>query len=80
VIKQIGDVLQGVCREEGIAILLVEQSTSLVLHVTERAYLVETGRLRASGTTAALLADGQVRAAYLGTDAGSKQLVSELGT
>ena len=79
VVEQIGEVLRDVCRDEGIALLLVDQSTALALRVTERAYLLESGRIRTSGDTAKLLMDGSVRAAYLGTDVGSRQLTQELG-
>jgi ABC-type branched-subunit amino acid transport system ATPase component len=78
VVAQIGDILERVSVEEGVAILLVEQSTSLVLRLTQRAYLVETGRVRTAGVTSEMLADGDVRAAYLGTQAESAQLASEL--
>jgi ABC-type branched-subunit amino acid transport system ATPase component len=77
VVAQIGDVLRRVCQEEGMTLLLVEQSTALVLRVTDRAYLMETGQLRSSGPTGALLADGGVRAAYLGTTSGTERIAVE---
>jgi branched-chain amino acid transport system ATP-binding protein len=80
VVAQIGDVLRRVCHEEGMAVLLVEQSTALALRATDRAYLMETGRIRSSGPTAALLSDGGVRATYLGTAAGSERMAEERGT
>jgi ABC-type branched-subunit amino acid transport system ATPase component len=55
----------------------VEQSTVLALRVTERAYLIETGQLHSSGPTPALLADGRVREAYLGTSSGSERIAVE---
>jgi ABC-type branched-subunit amino acid transport system ATPase component len=74
VVAQIGEVLRNVRKEEGMALLLVEQSTALALRVTDRAYLMDTGRVQASGTTAALLSDGRVREAYLGTASGSDRI------
>jgi ABC-type branched-subunit amino acid transport system ATPase component len=71
-VAQIGDALRAV-NETGCALLLVEQSTALALRVTEEAYLLETGRVRAHAPTAELLADGRVRASYLGTAAVSRQ-------
>ena len=68
VVAQIGEALRTV-NERGCALLLVEQSTALALRVTEQAYLLETGRVRAHARTAELLADGRVRASYLGTSA-----------
>ena len=68
VVAQIAEALRAV-NERGCALLLVEQSTALALRVTEQAYLLETGRVRAHAATAKLLADGRVRASYLGTEA-----------
>ena len=51
---------------EGVTLLVVEQSSSLAQALTRDAYLIETGEIRAHGSTAALLADEQVRATYLG--------------
>ena len=67
-VAQIGEALRTVNRR-GCALLLVEQSTALALRVTEQAYLLETGRIRAHAPTAELLSDGRVRASYLGTAA-----------
>jgi ABC-type branched-subunit amino acid transport system ATPase component len=68
VVAQIGDALREI-NERGCALLLVEQSTALALRVTQQAYLLETGRIRAHAPTAELLSDGRVRASYLGTAA-----------
>ena len=68
VVAQIGDALRAV-NERGCALLLVEQSTALAMRVTEHAYLLETGRIRAHAPTRELLSDGRVRASYLGTPA-----------
>jgi ABC-type branched-subunit amino acid transport system ATPase component len=68
VVAQIGEALREI-NHSGCALLLVEQSTALVLRVTDHAYLLETGRLRAHGAAEDLLSDGHVRASYLGTAA-----------
>jgi branched-chain amino acid transport system ATP-binding protein len=47
-------------------VLIVEQNVQQVLKVVDRAYLLETGRIRASGKSADLLADKSIREAYLG--------------
>jgi ABC-type branched-subunit amino acid transport system ATPase component len=67
VVAEIGEVLRAITAR-GCAVLLVEQSTALALRVTDHAYLLETGRIRAHAPTAELLADGHVRASYLGTE------------
>ena len=53
-------------RDEGYTVLIVEQNIKQVLKVVDRGYLIETGKLRASGTSAELLASDEVHKAYLG--------------
>ena len=53
-------------RAEGYTVLVVEQNVRQVLGVVDRAYLMETGRMRASGTAAEMLSNDAVRKAYLG--------------
>jgi len=52
--------------ESGTAILLVEQDIDSALSVSERAFVLETGRITKSGTSTALLADPTIQEAYLG--------------
>jgi branched-chain amino acid transport system ATP-binding protein len=52
--------------EQGMAILLVEQNAGLSLELADRAYVLETGNIVASGTGDELLASDTVREAYLG--------------
>jgi branched-chain amino acid transport system ATP-binding protein len=53
-------------RSEGLTILLVEQQVFLTLELVDRAYVMETGRIRQEGSGRALLSDPHVQAAYLG--------------
>ncbi len=53
-------------RAEGYTVLIVEQNVQQVLKVVDRGYLLETGRIRTSGTAAELLASEEIRKAYLG--------------
>ena len=53
-------------REEGITVLLVEQNVHRALEIAQRAYVLELGRVARSGTGRDLLADPQMKAAYLG--------------
>ena len=46
--------------------LIVEQNIRQVLKVAHRAYLLETGRIRLSGTSAELLESEMIKKAYLG--------------
>jgi len=51
---------------EGYTVLIVEQNIRQVLGIAQRGYLLETGRIRASGSSAQLLATDEVKQAYLG--------------
>jgi branched-chain amino acid transport system ATP-binding protein len=53
-------------REEGLTILLVEQSLKQALEVADRGYVVETGRIAMEGAAGDLLANPAIRSAYLG--------------
>jgi branched-chain amino acid transport system ATP-binding protein len=61
----------------GTSILLADQNTTLALHASGHAYLLESGRVRADGPTQELLLDDALRASYLGTSSGHEQVVSE---
>jgi branched-chain amino acid transport system ATP-binding protein len=66
VVAAIAEALRSVRQRTGLTLLLVEQSSAMAGAVTEQAYLLESGRVRATGPTAALLADEQVRSVYMG--------------
>jgi branched-chain amino acid transport system ATP-binding protein len=53
-------------REEGFTVLIVEQNLRQVLDVVDRAYLLEVGRIRLSGSSAELKHDPAIRQAYMG--------------
>jgi branched-chain amino acid transport system ATP-binding protein len=53
-------------RESGLTVLIVEQNVQQVLHVVDRAYLLEAGAIRASGSAADMLASDTIKQAYLG--------------
>lgn len=52
--------------DDGLAVLLVEQNANLAMHLASRVYLLETGRIVASGSAAEIGADDSIRKAYLG--------------
>jgi len=52
--------------QEGVTILLIEQNAMLALRHSDRAYVLETGRITLQGTSKELLGDEHVRRAYLG--------------
>jgi branched-chain amino acid transport system ATP-binding protein len=53
-------------RAEGTTILLVEQNANAALHHSDRAYVLETGRIVMEGDSKQLAADPRVKEAYLG--------------
>jgi branched-chain amino acid transport system ATP-binding protein len=51
---------------QGVGIFMVEQDVQTALEFAQRAYVLETGRIRLEGPAAQLLEDPQVQKAYLG--------------
>jgi branched-chain amino acid transport system ATP-binding protein len=64
-VKNIFDIIKEINRQ-GTTILLVEQNVYQSLHITHRAYVLETGRVVLSGTGAELLENAHVKKAFLG--------------
>ncbi|MDM0071547.1 ABC transporter ATP-binding protein [Variovorax sp. J31P207] len=54
-------------RDSGLTILLVEQMANQALAVSDRAYVLETGRITVEGSGKELASNPSVKAAYLGT-------------
>ena len=52
----------------GVTVLLVEQNARRALALAARGYVLETGRVAVAGTSADLLSDARIRAAYLGLE------------
>ncbi|MGY2178176.1 ABC transporter ATP-binding protein [Pseudomonas azotoformans] len=64
-VEKIFQVIDDVCRQ-GMTLLLVEQNARLALQVTDRAYVMDTGRITLTGPSQDLLEHPEVRSAYLG--------------
>jgi branched-chain amino acid transport system ATP-binding protein len=64
VVQQLFELVKRI-RSGGLTVLIVEQNVQQVLRVVDRAYLLEAGRIRASGTSAELLASNTIKQAYL---------------
>jgi branched-chain amino acid transport system ATP-binding protein len=65
IVEQIFQVIRDISAG-GVAILLVEQNAHLAAQMAVRAYVLEMGRVVVEGAGRELLADPQVRQAYLG--------------
>jgi branched-chain amino acid transport system ATP-binding protein len=65
IVAQIFEIIKEV-NKEGVTILLVEQNARMALKVSNRAYVVETGKISFSGKGADLLNDPRILASYLG--------------
>ena len=65
-VQQLAEFLLRLNEEDGVAILLVDQSAALAFSLCERAYVLETGRVVLEGTSRDLEGRDEVRSAYLG--------------
>ena len=65
IVKGIFDIIKEI-HSHGVTVLLIEQNANMALHVADKAYVLETGRITIKGTGDELLSDEKVRAAYLG--------------
>ncbi len=65
VVKEIFHLIQRI-RDMGTTVLLVEQNARVALKISDRAYVLETGKIVLSGTAAELLHSEDVQKAYLG--------------
>jgi branched-chain amino acid transport system ATP-binding protein len=52
--------------ESGVAVLVVEQNANVSLSIADRGYVLQTGRVVLAGEASALLANEDLRKAYLG--------------
>jgi branched-chain amino acid transport system ATP-binding protein len=66
VTQELFAVLADMSRTTGMSLLIVEQNANLALKMADRAYVLETGSIVATGTGAQLLADDTIKRAYLG--------------
>lgn len=66
VVENIFKIMKVINNEEGVTIFLVEQNLHTTLAFSERAYILENGRIKMEGTSEELLGDDYVKKAYLG--------------
>ncbi len=65
IVKQIFSVIRDINANQGVTVLLVEQNAFHALRLADRAYVMVNGLIQISGTGAELLANQEIRAAYL---------------
>jgi branched-chain amino acid transport system ATP-binding protein len=64
-VEQVFETIQEINRQ-GVTVFMVEQNANMALSVAHRAYVLQTGRMVLSGTSAQLRSDPAIREAYLG--------------
>lgn len=68
IVKDIFNIIKEV-NNQGVTILLIEQNANAALHIADIGYVLETGEIKMKGTGAELLANPDVKKAYLGETA-----------
>ncbi|MDW7660583.1 MAG: ABC transporter ATP-binding protein [Bacillota bacterium] len=67
IVEKIFEIIQKI-NGKGTSILLIEQNANLALEISKRSYVIETGQIVLSGQSNDLIANDNVRKAYLGVD------------
>ncbi len=67
VVKDIFSIIARINREQGVAMLLVEQNARVALGVADYGYIMESGRIVINGPKEVLLGDADVQRFYLGS-------------
>jgi len=65
IVKQIFSIIREINEQQGVTVFLVEQNANQALKLAHRGYVLVNGRITLSGSGAELLANPEVRAAYL---------------
>lgn len=65
-VKEIFEIIKELNKNNGTTVLLVEQNAKMALGISDRAYVLETGKIIKTGPAEDLLNDDIVRKAYLG--------------
>ena len=66
IVQDLFERLRQINEQRGTALLIVEQNANLALGVAQRAYVLESGEIAASGTAEEIKSDEAVQSAYLG--------------
>jgi branched-chain amino acid transport system ATP-binding protein len=66
IVREIFVLLEQINKSDGVTILVSEQNVKLALAAASRAYVLETGRIAAAGSSDDLNRDDSIRKSYLG--------------
>ncbi len=66
IIQNIFDIVVKISKEENVTIFLVEQNAKMALSISNKGYVLETGKIILENDSDKLLSDPKVKAAYLG--------------
>ncbi|MWR77496.1 ATP-binding cassette domain-containing protein, partial [Escherichia coli] len=66
IVAQIFEIVKKLNQEEGMTVLLVEQNARMALKISQRAYVLECGRIVMQDSAHNLLNNDEVRKSYLG--------------
>lgn len=66
IVQEIFRIMRRINQEAGVSMLLVEQNAALALDLADHAYVLETGRIVMSGSSAEIKGNDQIRKSYLG--------------
>ena len=64
IVKDVGEMI-GAFRDEGIAVLLVEQNARFACRLSDRVYIIDDGRVRFEGAVAELEEAEELKSRYL---------------
>ena len=65
-VERVFDVIARLARQDGLTVVLVEQNVAEALEVSDRAYVLDHGRIAQGGPAAALRDDPAIRETYMG--------------
>ncbi|WP_421696581.1 ABC transporter ATP-binding protein [Aestuariivirga sp.] len=75
-VEEIFDIIRKLNKETGVSFLLAEQNANLALQCADDAYVLENGRVVASGPAAVLAERDEIKDIYLGSSAGAEGIVT----
>ena len=65
-VERVFEIVERLARQQGLTIVLVEQNVTEALEISDRAYVLDHGRIARSGPAAALRDDQEIRETYMG--------------